>query len=76
RRLLSEQDIDYIKWDMNRYMTEVFSLTQASQHQGEIFHRYILNVYRLYEQLTTEFPHILFESCSSGGARFDPGMLH
>lgn len=75
-KLLSEHEIDYIKWDMNRYMTEVFSVTQSSGRQGEIFHRYILNVYRLYEQLTSEFPHILFESCSSGGARFDPGMLH
>lgn len=74
--LLSEHDIDYIKWDMNRYMTEVFSVTQESERQGEIFHRYILNLYRLYEQLTKEFPHILFESCSSGGARFDPGMLY
>ncbi|MFC3929002.1 alpha-galactosidase [Streptococcus caprae] len=74
--LLSQYDIDYIKWDMNRYMTEVFSVTQDKERQGEIFHRYILNLYRLYEQLTSEFPHILFESCSSGGARFDPGMLY
>ena len=41
--------------------------------QGEVFHRYILGVYALYERLTTEFPHVLFESCASGGARFDPG---
>ncbi|MET3557022.1 alpha-galactosidase [Streptococcus rupicaprae] len=74
--LLSEHAIDYIKWDMNRYMAEVFSTAQDRERQGEVFHRYILNLYRLYEQLTNEFPHILFESCSSGGARFDPGMLY
>lgn len=76
RTLLNDHEIDYIKWDMNRYMTEVFSIAHASNQQGEIFHRYILNVYRLYETLTSEFPTILFESCSSGGARFDPGMLY
>ncbi|MDV5972559.1 Bifunctional alpha-galactosidase/sucrose kinase AgaSK [Streptococcus canis] len=74
--LLSQHDIDYIKWDMNRYMTEVFSLTQANDRQGEIFHRYILNLYRLFDRLTSQFPKILFESCSSGGARFDPGLLY
>ena len=41
-----------------------------------MFHRYILGVYSLYERLTSEFPHVLFESCASGGGRFDPGMLH
>ncbi|MCR8967770.1 alpha-galactosidase [Streptococcus zalophi] len=75
-RLLSENAIDYIKWDMNRYMTEAFSVYYSKNYQGEIFHRYILNVYRLYEALITDFPHILFESCSSGGGRFDPGMLY
>ncbi|MGT2888630.1 alpha-galactosidase [Streptococcus didelphis] len=74
--LLTNHDIDYIKWDMNRYMTEVYSSYAGKERQGELFHRYILNLYRLYEQLTSEFPHILFESCSSGGARFDPGMLY
>lgn len=75
-QLLAEHEIDYIKWDMNRYMAEVYSLVHDPQEQGELFHRYILNIYRLYEALTSEFPHILFESCSSGGARFDPGMLY
>lgn len=75
-QLLSEYKIDYIKWDMNRYMTEVFSWTRDAERQGEIFHRYILNLYRLYDSLTTAFPTVLFESCSSGGARFDPGMLY
>ena len=44
--------------------------------QGEVYHRYILGVYDLYERLTSEFPHVLFESCASGGGRFDPGMLY
>lgn len=74
--LLSQHDIDYIKWDMNRYMTEVFSVFHQTSQQGEIYHRYMLNVYRLYEALTSAFPHILFESCSSGGSRFDPGILY
>ncbi|MGT2950182.1 alpha-galactosidase [Streptococcus cuniculi] len=74
--LLANHEIDYIKWDMNRYMTEVFSSALPSEQQGEIFHRYILNLYRLYDSLITAFPHVLFESCSSGGGRFDPGMLY
>lgn len=75
-KLLSEHEIDYIKWDMNRYMTEVYSLGHPIERQGEIFHRYMLNLYRLYENLTSSFPHVLFESCSSGGGRFDPGLLY
>ena len=61
---------------MNRYITECFSAGFAPERQGEIFHRYILGVYDLYDRLTTKFPHILFESCASGGGRFDPGMLY
>ncbi|MGT2756098.1 alpha-galactosidase [Streptococcus ovuberis] len=75
-RLLSDHKIDYVKWDMNRYMTEVFSLMRSADQQNETFHRYILNIYRLYDQLTKAFPKVLFESCSSGGGRFDPGMLY
>ncbi|RSK29105.1 alpha-galactosidase [Bacillus sp. HMF5848] len=66
----------YIKWDMNRNITEAFSTKLASNEQGEFFHRYILGVYALYEKLTSEFPHVLFESCAGGGGRFDPGMLY
>lgn len=75
-KILSESKISYIKWDMNRSMTETFSRGYPANQQGEIAHRYILNVYSLYNRLTTKYPHILFESCSSGGARFDPGMLY
>jgi len=67
--------VSYVKWDMNRYITEPYSLGLAPDRQGEFFHRYILGVYRLYNRLTTAFPEVLFESCASGGGRFDPGLL-
>jgi alpha-galactosidase len=60
---------------MNRNITEPFSPTLPAWRQGEFFHRYILGVYSLYDRLTKAFPGILFESCASGGARFDAGML-
>ena len=75
-KLLSEAKISYIKWDMNRYMTEPFGRELPADRQGEFMHRYILGVYKLYDRLIKKFPHILFESCASGGARFDAGMLH
>ena len=74
--ILRESKISYIKWDMNRSITECYSVAQESCRQGEVFHRYILGVYELYERLTSEFPEILFESCASGGGRFDPGLLY
>lgn len=75
-KILTEGKVSYIKWDMNRYITECYSVALPADQQGEVFHRYILGVYSLYERLTTNFPHILFESCASGGARFDPGLLY
>ncbi|WP_166000254.1 alpha-galactosidase [Bacillus sp. Cs-700] len=74
--ILKEANIDYVKWDMNRYMTEIGSLSLMKNQQAEVPHRYILGVYALYERLIESFPHVLFESCASGGARFDPGMLY
>ncbi len=75
-KILSEAKVSYIKWDMNRSITECYSAALPPKRQGEVFHRYILGVYDLYERLNTRFPHILFESCASGGARFDPGILY
>lgn len=75
-RILSEAKVSYIKWDMNRSITECYSNGYPADRQGEIFHRYILGVYDLYERLTSKYPQILFESCASGGGRFDPGMLY
>ncbi len=74
--ILEEAQLDYIKWDMNRPLTDVFSAAWPADQQGEIFHRYVLGVYDLYERLTSRYPSLLFESCSSGGGRFDPGMLY
>lgn len=68
--------ISYIKWDMNRNITEAFSPTLPADRQKEFYHRYILGVYSLYERLTQAFPKVLFESCASGGGRFDAGMLY
>ena len=74
--VLRDAPISYVKWDMNRYMTEIGSLELPANRQREVVHRYILGVYSLYERLMTEFPHVLFESCAGGGSRFDPGLLH
>ncbi|HEY6568811.1 MAG TPA: alpha-galactosidase, partial [Candidatus Limnocylindrales bacterium] len=73
--VLASAPIDYVKWDMNRNITEPWTAAVPSDRQGEFFHRYILGVYDLYRRLTERFPDILFESCSSGGGRFDAGML-
>lgn len=74
--IFSTVPITYVKWDMNRNMTEIGSAASPVERQGEIAHRYMLGLYELLERLTSEFPHILFESCSGGGGRFDPGMLY
>ncbi|ONI39133.1 alpha-galactosidase [Candidatus Epulonipiscium fishelsonii] len=74
--ILDNASISYIKWDMNRNITEAYSYSLSNLQQKEFFHRYILGVYSLYEKLIDRFPNILFESCSAGGARFDPGLLY
>lgn len=74
--VLSRAPVSYVKWDMNRYITECYSNGKEPDEQGKVYHQYILGVYQLYEKLIKNFPKILFESCSSGGARFDPGMLY
>jgi alpha-galactosidase len=68
--------ISYVKWDMNRNMTELGSAALPPERQKETAHRYMLGLYRVLEALTARFPEILFESCSGGGGRFDPGMLY
>ncbi len=74
--ILRSHPIAYVKWDMNRNMTEVHSARYPAEQQGEITHRYMLGLYRVMDVLTSEFTDILFESCSGGGGRFDPGMLY
>jgi alpha-galactosidase len=73
--ILSSANISYVKWDMNRNMTEIGSSALLPERQRETAHRYMLGLYRILDQITTAFPYILFESCSGGGGRFDPGML-
>ncbi|MDR0411386.1 MAG: alpha-galactosidase [Treponema sp.] len=73
--VISSAKISYIKWDMNRFITEPFSMALPPDRQTEFFHRYCLGVYRLYRRLIQAFPEVLFESCASGGARFDGGIL-
>ena len=75
-KILLEAKVSYVKWDMNRSITEAYSAALPPDQQGEVLHRYILGVYRLYDRLTEGFPHVLFESCASGGGRFDPGLLY
>ncbi len=68
-------DISYVKWDMNRIFSDVFSASLPSNRQGEVAHRYMLGLYRILRTLNERFPEILFEGCSSGGNRFDLGAL-
>ncbi len=73
--VLASAPIAYVKWDMNRNITEPYSSSLPPDRQGQFFHRYILGVYELYRRLIGRFPEILFESCAGGGGRFDPGLL-
>lgn len=72
--VFSQANIEYIKWDMNRHFSDIFS-RQPGARMGEFFHRYTLGLYKIMDALTKRFPKILFESCSSGGNRFDLGMF-
>ncbi len=75
-RLLSENKINYIKWDMNRPLTEMSSALLPKERKGELQHRYVLGLYHILDELTEKHSHVLFESCSGGGGRFDPGMFY
>lgn len=74
--VLSGANIEYVKWDMNRNMSDVYSLNLPADRQGEFYHRYILGLYEVLEKITSAFPDILFEGCAGGGGRNDPGMLY
>ncbi|HHX12907.1 MAG TPA: alpha-galactosidase, partial [Clostridiales bacterium] len=74
--ILSSADISYVKWDMNRNMSEIGSALLEKSRQQETAHRYILGVYEVMDIITDRFPNVLFESCSGGGGRFDPGILY
>lgn len=74
-KILRSAPIDYVKWDMNRQLSDLGSSYLDKESQQELFHRYVLGVYQMQERLIKEFPDLLLENCSGGGARFDPGML-
>lgn len=74
--ILANMPISYVKWDMNRHMTEIGSAILPPDRQRETAHRYMLGLYKMLEEITAAFPNVLFESCSGGGGRFDPGMLY
>lgn len=75
-KILRSAPISYVKWDMNRQLCDMGSAYLAADRQQELFHRYVLGVYEMQERLVREFPDLLLENCSGGGARFDPGMLY
>ena len=75
-KVLADNDISYVKWDMNRGVTEAYSMALSADKQGEFYHRYMLGVYDLADRLTKAFPEVFFEGCASGGGRFDAGMLY
>lgn len=74
--ILKSANIEYVKWDMNRQLTDLGSEEFYGDRAGELYHRYVLGVYELQERLVTDFPDLLLENCSGGGARFDAGMLY
>ncbi|MBO5245800.1 MAG: alpha-galactosidase [Eubacterium sp.] len=76
RKTLQAANISYVKWDMNRQLTDIGSTYLPADRQGELSHRHTLAVYELQERMLQEFPDLLLENCSGGGARFDPGMLY
>lgn len=73
--VFSSGEISYVKWDMNRIMSDAYSPYLPARRQGEVMHRYILGLYKMMKELTRRFPQILFEGCASGGNRFDLGIL-
>ncbi|MBD5508244.1 MAG: alpha-galactosidase [Lachnospiraceae bacterium] len=74
--VLHSANIEYVKWDMNRQLSDLGSYGLPADRQGELLHRQVLAVYEMQDRLTKEFPNLLLENCSGGGARFDPGMLY
>lgn len=75
-QLFSSANITYVKWDMNRNFSDVYSTNLDKKDQGKFYYLYTMGLYEVMEYLTSSFPNILFESCASGGNRFDLGMLY
>lgn len=74
--VLHSANISYVKWDMNRPLSDLGSAVLPADRQGELYHRYVLGLYEMQERLLQEFPDLLLENCCGGGGRFDPGMLY
>ncbi len=74
--LLKAYPIRYLKWDMNRPLSNVGSSAWPAEEQASLSHRYVLGLYSLLQTLTARFPHLFIEGCSGGGGRFDFGMLY
>ncbi|MDE7324031.1 MAG: alpha-galactosidase [Lachnospiraceae bacterium] len=74
--ILGHAPIDYVKWDVNRSLSDIYSHKYAGNQNGEVYHRFILGVYDLLERFLEKFPDILLEGCSGGGGRFDAAMLY
>lgn len=75
-KVLGKTNVTYVKWDMNRHITDLGSYYLEKDRQRELSHRYMLGLYHILDELNKRFPNVLFEGCSSGGGRFDAGMLY
>lgn len=75
-KILSSYNIEYLKWDFNRNLSEAGSALLSAEHGEEIMHRFVLGTYEVLDRLNRDFPELLIESCSGGGGRFDAGMLY
>ncbi len=74
--ILDDANIYYMKWDINRSLADIWSNVLSAEKQGEVYHRYILGLYHVMDEIILTHPDILFEGCSGGGGRYDPAMLH
>lgn len=72
--LLNQNNIEYLKWDFNRSIADVYSHT--SENQGKVLYDYVLGLYEILERLHKNYPDVLIEGCAGGGGRFDAGMLY
>lgn len=76
KAILDSGKIDYIKWDMNRHLSDIYQADLTADRQGEVYHRYVLGLYDLLEKIVDRYPDLLIEGCSGGGGRFDAGMAY
>lgn len=75
-KVLKSAEINYVKWDSNRHLSDIYSTNLPPERQDEVYHRHILGIYDILERINKDFPDIFVEGCSGGGGRFDPGMLY